>query len=54
MDDELEPDDLILRLIAFGAEDASPIIANLPNDVRLEIAKTLLDSMPATPDTHNR
>lgn len=54
MDDEIKPDDLILRLIAFGAEDASPIIATLPNDVRLDIAKTLLDSMPATPDTHNR
>jgi len=52
MDDELKPDDLILRLIAFGAEDASPIIATLPNDVRLDIAKTLLDSMPPTPDTN--
>ena len=54
MDDEIKPDDLILRLIAFGAEDASPIIAILPNDVRLDIAKTLLDSMPPNPDTSNR
>jgi|GEM_PF-5925858 len=49
MNDEIKSDELILRLIAFGAEDASPIIANLPNDVRLEIAKTLLDSMPPQP-----
>lgn len=31
MDEEIKPDELILRLIALGAEDASPIIATLPN-----------------------
>lgn len=49
MNEEQDDSALIEQLLALGSSDVSEAIAAIPPDVRLEIARTLINTMPTTP-----